>query len=116
MTMYLASEKTKEDSIVLSEEAAAKLVSPLLKKVTIIVNDNDILLNLYGDDNIYKTFPDIGEYVKGRIICVFGCGGDRDKTKRPIMGEISGKLADITIVTSDNPRTEVTITYLDRSC
>lgn len=69
MTMYLASEKTKEDSIILSEEAANKLVSPLLKKVTIIINDNDILLNLYGDNDEYKTFPDVGEDVKNRILC-----------------------------------------------
>jgi len=48
----------------------------------------------------------IRECVKGRIICVFGCGGDRDKTKRPIMGEIAGRLSDISIVTSDNPRSE----------
>lgn len=69
MTMYLASEKTKEDSIVLSEEAADKLVSPLLKKVNIIINENDILLNLYGDDDTYKTFPDIGEDIKEKILC-----------------------------------------------
>lgn len=69
MTMYLASEKTKDDSIILSQEAADKLVSPLIKKVTIIVNDNDILLNLYGNNEEYKTFPDIGEYVENKILC-----------------------------------------------
>ncbi len=45
-------------------------------------------------------------FAKNRIITVFGCGGDRDKTKRAIMGEISGRLSDYTIITSDNPRTE----------
>ena len=54
-------------------------------------------------ENILKT---VKEYAKGRVVSVFGCGGDRDTTKRPIMGEISGRLADFTIVTSDNPRTE----------
>ena len=43
---------------------------------------------------------------ENRLVCVFGCGGNRDKTKRKIMGEISGKFADFTIITSDNPRFE----------
>lgn len=45
-------------------------------------------------------------FATGKLICVFGCGGDRDKGKRPIMGRISAARADVTIVTDDNPRTE----------
>lgn len=46
------------------------------------------------------------KYTKGRIICVFGCGGNRDKEKRAMMGEIAGRLADFTVITTDNPRDE----------
>ncbi len=48
----------------------------------------------------------VKSYTKGKVICVFGCGGDRDKTKRPIMGEIAGSNAAYTVIKSDNPRTE----------
>ena len=54
-------------------------------------------------ENILTTARD---FTAGRLICVFGCGGDRDKTKRPIMGAIAAELADVAVVTSDNPRTE----------
>ena len=54
-------------------------------------------------ENMLKTAK---EFVEGRIITVFGCGGDRDKMKRPIMGEIAGRLSDFCVITSDNPRSE----------
>ncbi len=56
-----------------------------------------------GLDNVLRS---VRGYCKGRLISVFGCGGDRDATKRPIMGEIGARLSDIAIITSDNPRTE----------
>ena len=60
----------------------------------------------HSPDALENILTSTREFVRGRIICVFGCGGDRDKQKRPIMGEIGGKLADFCILTSDNPRTE----------
>ena len=61
-----------------------------------------------GLENILKAARQILESKnkKGKLICVFGCGGDRDPTKRPKMGRIAEELGDIVIVTSDNPRTE----------
>jgi len=56
-----------------------------------------------GLENVVRTARD---FTKGRLITVFGCGGDRDKGKRPIMGEAAALLSDFLIVTSDNPRTE----------
>ncbi len=57
-------------------------------------------------DGLENVLRSVRDFCKGRLLVVFGCGGDRDKTKRPVMGGIAAKYADYVIVTSDNPRTE----------
>ena len=69
VTCYLASDKNMEDGIIISDEAADKLSTILIDDISITINDNDILLNRYGDDNNYKAFPDIGEDIKDNIFC-----------------------------------------------
>lgn len=68
-TTYICGDKTMEDGIQISQSAALKLASPLISKIQIPLNDNDILLNLYGDDNEYLGIPYVGEKVKNGIIC-----------------------------------------------
>ena len=58
-------------------------------------------------DALENVLTSVRPFTTGRVIVVFGCGGDRDKGKRPIMGEIATRLADVVIVTDDNPRSEV---------
>ncbi|MBD2342724.1 UDP-N-acetylmuramoyl-L-alanyl-D-glutamate--2,6-diaminopimelate ligase [Anabaena subtropica] len=57
-------------------------------------------------DSLENLLKAARPFIPGRMICVFGCGGDRDRTKRPKMGKIGAELADLAVVTSDNPRTE----------
>ncbi len=57
-------------------------------------------------DALEKAIAALRPFVRGRLVLVFGCGGDRDPGKRPIMGEIAVRCADVTIVTDDNPRSE----------
>ena len=60
----------------------------------------------HSPESLQNILQAVKSYTRGKVISVFGCGGDRDSGKRPIMGEISGKIADYTFITSDNPRTE----------
>ncbi|AZT90998.1 UDP-N-acetylmuramoyl-L-alanyl-D-glutamate--2,6-diaminopimelate ligase [Caldicellulosiruptor changbaiensis] len=82
-----------------------------------IVESNDkftiVIDYAHTPDGLLNLMMTVDEVAKGRKVLLFGCGGDRDRTKRPIMGEIAGKMADFVIVTSDNPRTEDPIRIID---
>jgi UDP-N-acetylmuramoyl-L-alanyl-D-glutamate--2,6-diaminopimelate ligase len=64
-------------------------------------------------DALRKTLETLKRLCTGRLIVLFGCGGDRDKTKRPLMGRMASDLADFTIITSDNPRREDPLTIIE---
>ncbi len=68
----------------------------------------------HSPESLSSILKAVKAYCQGRVISVFGCGGDRDTAKRPIMGEISGQIADFTIITSDNPRTEEPIKIIEQ--
>lgn len=67
----------------------------------------------HSPDGLKSILESLRPQTAGRLICVFGCGGDRDRTKRPIMGHIATTLADLVFLTSDNPRTEDPDAILD---
>ncbi len=75
-------------------------VVPTNKDFTIIID------YAHSPDGLENIILSLKEIAKGRVVTVFGCGGDRDKTKRPLMGKIAAELSDFCVVTSDNPRSE----------
>ncbi|MEK7433027.1 MAG: UDP-N-acetylmuramoyl-L-alanyl-D-glutamate--2,6-diaminopimelate ligase [Cyanobacteriota bacterium] len=77
-----------------------EIVTPKGHPFTVVVD------YAHTPDSLENILKSSREFTKNNLICVFGCGGDRDRTKRPIMGGIAEKLSDIPVVTSDNPRTE----------
>ena len=78
-------------------------------RVEVVPTDGDytVLIDYaHTPDALENVLKSMRAVTRGRLVALFGCGGDRDRTKRPIMGRIAAENADLVIVTSDNPRTE----------
>ena len=94
------------------EDSAAALakVSPVRGRVEVVPTpgkDYTVLIDYaHSPDGLKNVLESVKGFAKGRTVALFGCGGDRDRTKRPKMGAIAAALADFVVVTSDNPRTE----------
>lgn len=69
--VYMSNDNNMEDSVIISDACSEKMKAPLLRKVKKVINENDIPLNFYGNDNMYKAFPDIGEDIKDGILAAF---------------------------------------------
>lgn len=86
--------------------ASVKAVDGRLQKVSVDAPFHVIVDYAHTPDAMEKALSCVRELAKGRVITVFGCGGDRDRTKRPLMAKVAADFSDVVIITSDNPRTE----------
>ncbi len=95
----ISADEIKEALLDVKVPGRSELV-PNKKELTIMID------YAHSPESLQNILSAVKSYTRGRVISVFGCGGDRDHGKRPQMGEISGNIADFTVITSDNPRTE----------
>ncbi|BBH24863.1 UDP-N-acetylmuramoyl-L-alanyl-D-glutamate--2,6-diaminopimelate ligase [Paenibacillus baekrokdamisoli] len=90
------------------QQGVAELVS-VSGRMEVVDKGQDFLVladYAHTPDGLDKALSTLRDFAEKKIVTVFGCGGDRDRTKRPIMGELAAKYSDFVIITSDNPRTE----------
>ena len=100
----------------LAEVAARLSTSPQVPgRMELLTETPCVVLRDYAHtpDALERALAALRPLTRGRLVVVFGCGGDRDKGKRPIMGRIAVEAADVAVVTSDNPRTEDPVTIID---
>lgn len=103
-------------SVAYAEGISGEVIREGLNKVDNVPGRSEILKTdtpytvivdyAHTPDGLKNILASVKEYAKGRVITLFGCGGDRDREKRPIMGGIAGRMSDYCIITSDNPRSE----------
>jgi UDP-N-acetylmuramoyl-L-alanyl-D-glutamate--2,6-diaminopimelate ligase len=101
------------DDVVAQGIRRLSMVPGRLEKIENLLSISVLVDYAHTPDALEKVLGAMRPLAQGKLITVFGCGGDRDRGKRPLMGDIAGRLSDFVVVTSDNPRTEDPLAILD---
>ena len=95
-----------KESLILDALRECEGVTGRVEKIKTDTDYSVIIDYAHTPDGLVNILKTVREFTKGRVITLFGCGGNRDEKKRPLMGKISAELSDVTVLTSDNPRME----------